>query len=194
MNKMTKATLIKSRDRVQDVGEVFTPDFLVERMLDRFPSDAWKPNKDWLEPTCGNGQFILGILRRKIKTGSTLLQALDSTFGADIMKDNVSECHIRIYAEIAIPYWREHKIRGNALKRERLRAVCLVEHHIRHTKDSLKEDFEKWQRFDDTTQTYKDKFGSHAELVLKMVDEGATSSLPKLLKRLHRELIIFQEI
>jgi hypothetical protein len=61
--------LTRSKERVRDLGEVFTPDFLVEKMLDLFPEDAWGEDKNWLEPTCGNGQFILGILRRKLSKG-----------------------------------------------------------------------------------------------------------------------------
>jgi hypothetical protein len=189
--KNSSLRLIKSKDRVRDVGEVFTPDYLVERMLDLYPSDAWQPEKNWLEPTCGNGQFILAVLRRKLKAGSTLLQALNTTFGADVMKDNVSECHARIYAEMAIPYWTEHKITGEQFKEERLQAACLVESNIRHTKNSLQEDFLHWQHFSDTSQRFQDQVRLSVESALNAIDG---EEVPKLNRRIYEELLSLRDL
>jgi hypothetical protein len=92
--------LVRSKERQQRHGEVFTPDFLVERMLNLVSDDVWNdPTKTFLEPSCGNGNFILAIIQRKIDHGSTIEQALSTTFGVDIMEDNIAECHQRIYNE-----------------------------------------------------------------------------------------------
>lgn len=101
---------IKSKQRVRDAGEVFTPPDLVEEMLDAFPKDAWSRDKNWLEPTCGNGNFIVAIITRKLKKNFTLIEALNTTFGMDIMEDNVIECRQRIYHDIVLhksnrKYW-----------------------------------------------------------------------------------------
>jgi hypothetical protein len=148
VSKMPKAkkpsktkSLIKSKKRVQDAGEVFTPDFLVEKMLDQFPEEAWGKNKNWLEPTCGNGQFIVSIIKRKINNGNSLLEALETTFGMDIMKDNIRECRKRIRDEILAPFILINGIRG----KEKAKLVRLVDRIIRNniinTEDSLKEDW-----------------------------------------------------
>lgn len=181
-------SLIKSKDRVRDVGEVFTPDFLVEKMLDQFPEDAWELGRNWLEPTCGNGQFLLGILRRKIhKCGFTLIQALNTTFGLDIMPDNISDSHVRIYTDIVIPYFKKHKIKGRQYKRMRQRAVCIVECNIRHTEDSLKEDFnEKFELFEDMNDSMDRRIGDYIEEVLENIDNGVMKR-----SRLYKELSVF---
>lgn len=157
--------LIKSKERVRDKGEVFTPDFLVERMLDQLPDAAWKDDKNWLEPTCGNGQFIIGILKRKILYGSTLLQALNTTFGCDIAKDNIKECRIRIYREIVLPNCKRlhHSTR--------LTIATIVQNNIRPVKDTLTEDFGKWQCFADLETEERTKRIDAYEQIFKMIDE-----------------------
>jgi hypothetical protein len=188
MLRTKKQTLIKSKDRVRDAGEVFTPDFLVEQMLDQFPAEAWEKTKNWLEPTCGNGQFIIGILKRKMSHGHKILEALDTVFGCDIMKDNVSECHMRIYDEIVMPYFKSKKSKN--WKGLRWKVACIVENNIRFTKDSLLEDFSKWRRFTSTSETYKTNMEAKIKSIIKIIDEGKNESALKTAhdKRLFREL------
>ena len=57
-------TLIKSKERVKNKGEVFTPIPVVNKMLDLIPSITIK--QTFLEPACGDGNFLIEILRRKI--------------------------------------------------------------------------------------------------------------------------------
>jgi len=89
--------LIKSKKRVKSNGEVFTPPALVNEMLDKLPSDCWTDvTKTYLDPACGNGNFLVEVLRRKIVNGATPTQALSTTYGIDIMMDNVKECRKRL--------------------------------------------------------------------------------------------------
>ena len=84
--------LIKSKERVQKYGEVFTPQWVVEKMCDELPDEAWKPETTFLEPSCGEGVFILEILRRKFencKTRKDYRTALKSVYGFEIQADNV---------------------------------------------------------------------------------------------------------
>jgi hypothetical protein len=89
---------MRSKQRVKQLGEVFTPPLLVSKMLDKLPSDVWTdPTKTIADPVgCGNGNFLVEVIRRKIEGGSTPTQALSTTFGIDIMQDNVDECHERL--------------------------------------------------------------------------------------------------
>lgn len=160
----TQKSLIKSSKRVRDLGEVFTPDFLVERILDQFPLDAWLPEKNWLEPTCGNGQFVIAVLRRKLATNllvmkpfPALLTALNTTFGLDIMRDNIVDCHRRIMDEIVVPHWKKHIVSTSTQEIQQLQFMCVVHNNIRHTKDSLKEDFAKFQFFTDLPQEIREQ-------------------------------------
>jgi len=91
-----KPSNIKSKERVKELGEVFTPPTLVGEMLNKLPTGSWEHAKTFLEPSCGTGNFLVQIVQRKIGAGSTPLQALATTFGIDIMADNVNECRGRL--------------------------------------------------------------------------------------------------
>ena len=97
--------LVKSSERVRDAGEVFTPFDIIEDMLDQLPADAWshRPSKTYLEPSCGNGRFLVVVLYRKfaalkdvlnsefseIVKATYALEALASIYGIDISEDNI---------------------------------------------------------------------------------------------------------
>lgn len=83
--------------RVKATGEVFTPTPLVQEILDRLPSEQFTdPTKTFLDPSCGDGQFLGEVLIRKMENGSTFEQALSTTYGVDLMIDNVDLCRERL--------------------------------------------------------------------------------------------------
>ena len=88
----------KSQERVKATGEVFTPPWLVSDMFDKLPLQSWTDvTKTYLDPACGNGNFLVEVLRRKIANGATPTQALSTIYGTDIMMDNVVECRQRLF-------------------------------------------------------------------------------------------------
>jgi len=94
--------LVRSKDRVKELGEVFTPAALVSAMLDKMPADSWLPGKTWLEPSCGTGNFLVQILERKLAAGHPPLEALATLYGIDIMEDNVVESRRRLKEIVSI--------------------------------------------------------------------------------------------
>lgn len=90
----------KSEERIHDLGEVFTPEKIVKDMCNLVPMDVWnKVDSTFLEPACGNGNFMVEILNRKIdicKNEDDFVLALQSIYGIDIMPDNVAECKERL--------------------------------------------------------------------------------------------------
>lgn len=92
--------LIKSKKRVKEFAEVFTPQFIVKDMCDCIPNEIWNNiDSTFLEPACGNGNFLVEILERKYKICNSSkdgLKALSSVVGIDIQKDNVDECKARL--------------------------------------------------------------------------------------------------
>lgn len=86
--------LVKHPDRVKQLGEVFTPTELVLEILDQLPSTVWEDGKTYLDPTCGNGQFLAAVLIIKQGLGHT--NPLATIYGVDIMQDNVDECRQRL--------------------------------------------------------------------------------------------------
>ena len=88
----------KAKARTKITGEVFTPTKLVEEMLDKLPIDVFTdPTKTFIDPACGNGQFIVPVIDKKIANGSTLQEALSTTYGVDLMIDNVCDTICRLY-------------------------------------------------------------------------------------------------
>ncbi len=96
--------LIKSRKRVADHGEVFTPEWLVDAMLDLVKDESERIDSRFLEPACGSGNFIVKVLQRKLaaveaKYGKSdfekrhyALLALMCIYGIELLADNITEC------------------------------------------------------------------------------------------------------
>ena len=107
-------SLIKSRKRVADHGEVFTPAWMVDAMLDLVKDESERIDSRFLEPACGSGNFIVKVLRRKLaavesKFGKSdfekqhyALLALMCIYGIELLADNIAECRenmLGIFAE-----------------------------------------------------------------------------------------------
>ncbi len=84
-------------NRVKATGEVFTPTLLVEEILDRMDQQLFiDPNKTFLDPSCGDGQFLASVLYRKLQNGIDFEQAISTCYGVDLMQDNVDLCRERL--------------------------------------------------------------------------------------------------
>ncbi len=106
-------SLIKSKKRVADHGEVFTPSWLVDAMLDLVKNEADRIDSRFLEPACGSGNFLVQVLRRKlaaveIRFGKSeferrhyALLALMSTYGIELLADNIAECRANMLEVMA---------------------------------------------------------------------------------------------
>ena len=83
--------------RVKATGEVFTPTPLVQKCLGELPMTLFQdPTKNFLDNSCGDGQFLGEVLIRKMENGSTFEQALSTVYGVDLMQDNVDLCRERL--------------------------------------------------------------------------------------------------
>jgi hypothetical protein len=105
---------VKSKQRVADHGEVFTPAWMVEAMLDLVKDETQRIDSRFLEPACGSGNFLVQILRRKLaavelKYGRSdfekhhyALLGLMCIYGIELLDDNIAECRanlLEIFAE-----------------------------------------------------------------------------------------------
>ena len=88
----------RDRLRVKETAEVFTPTPLVHEMLDNLPQELFEDDtKTFLDPSCGDGQFLSEVVIRKMeRSGCTLEQALSTTYGVELMEDNVKLCKERL--------------------------------------------------------------------------------------------------
>lgn len=101
--------MVKTKQRVRDHGEVYTPEWLVKDMLDLVAGETERVDSRFLEPACGDGNFLEEILRRKLtvvqaRYGHYQLEyeryavlAATSIYGIDILEDNVQECRERLF-------------------------------------------------------------------------------------------------
>lgn len=97
-------SLVKSKQRVADHGEVFTPPWMVEAMLDLVKGETGRIDSRFLEPACGSGNFLVQVLHRKLaavelKYGKSdfekrhfALFGLMCIYGVELLPDNIAEC------------------------------------------------------------------------------------------------------
>lgn len=96
-NRSYMSGVERDRVRVKATGEVFTPTPLVQEILDQLPNEQFAdPAKTFLDPSCGDGQFLGEVLIRKMENGLTFEQALSAIYGVDLMQDNVELCRERL--------------------------------------------------------------------------------------------------
>ena len=100
---------VKSRARVSDHGEVFTAQREVNAMLDLVKQETERIDSRFLEPACGDGNFLAEILRRKLAAVRARYRkspadyekyavvAVTSIYGVDILQDNVEACRARLF-------------------------------------------------------------------------------------------------
>ncbi|HEY1613519.1 MAG TPA: DNA methyltransferase [Rhizomicrobium sp.] len=106
--------LIRTKKRVADHGEVFTPPWLVEAMLDLVKGESERIDSRFLEPACGSGNFLVPILKRKLaavelKYGKAAdfdkhhyaLLALMCIYGIELLADNIAECRANMLEVLA---------------------------------------------------------------------------------------------
>ena len=97
-------SLVKSKKRVADHGEVFTPAWLVDQMIGLVKDESERIDSRFLEPACGSGNFLTQVLKTKLRVASDrykksefehqhhALLALMSIYGIELLEDNVYEC------------------------------------------------------------------------------------------------------
>jgi len=119
---------MKSKERIQKNGEVFTPKVLADKMLDKIDPEIWKdPTKTFCDPSAGDGNLIIAILERRLTNGISKADAIKTLYAVELMQDNVirmkqrirdiigSEFDYTIYTNIVCHdsltwcYWGEYK-------------------------------------------------------------------------------------
>jgi hypothetical protein len=121
---------VKSKQRVRDHGEVFTPDFIVKDMLDLVKNETERIESRFLEPACGDGNFLAPLLERKlgvvkkkysrsqIEYERNAIVALAGLYGVELLEDNVKQCRQRLYDIFSTIYKEKYKkkVKGDFLK------------------------------------------------------------------------------
>ena len=110
---LNSMSLIRSKNRVADHEEVFTPGWLVERMLDLTKGETGRIDSRFLEPACGSGNFLVPVLQRKLasveaKYGKSdferqhyALLALMCIYGIELLVDNIAESRANLLGVVS---------------------------------------------------------------------------------------------
>ena len=124
-----KEEQVKSKERVADHGEVFTAEREVNAMLDLVKQETERIESRFLEPACGNGNFLAEVLRRKLNVVNDRYSknqiewelyatiAVSSIYGVDILEDNAEECRERLFKIFESTY--------KSLFKEKIKDECL---------------------------------------------------------------------
>ena len=96
VDKARTGSSLKSKERVKQTGECFTPMELINEMLDQIPAEMFAPGKTFLEPAAGDGNMVVEYLKRKMENGCTPTEALKDTFAVEYMKDNLEAMRKRV--------------------------------------------------------------------------------------------------
>jgi len=147
-NRSYMSGVDRERSRVKATGEVFTPTPLVQEVLSNLLQEQFTDfTKTFLDPSCGDGQFLGEVLIRKIENGSTFEQALGTVYGVDLMQDNVELCRERLLCG------REdlrHIVEKNIVCADGLR------YHYRFDSSHPYDDEQKEQEFEDRLAKFVD--------------------------------------
>ena len=130
---MTSQT--KSKQRVADHGEVFTAEREVKAMCDLVKQETERIESRFLEPACGNGNFLAEVLSRKLAVVKSRygkspadyekysVLAITSIYGVELLLDNAAECRARLFALWDEAYTANNKEEADALCREAVRFI-----------------------------------------------------------------------
>lgn len=117
---------VKSKKRVQELAEVYTNEKEIINMLNLIPSDF---ETTFLEPSCGNGNFLIEIIKNKMKIKEEPEQILKKIYGIDICEENIKETKERIKKLLNLDNDKINKILneniicGDFLKMEKIKEV-----------------------------------------------------------------------
>jgi hypothetical protein len=130
-----EASQVRTKKRVSDHGEVLTGQREVNAMLDLVKQETERIDSRFLEPACGDGNFLTAILERKLavvekRYGKSQLDferyavlAVSSIYGIDILPDNVRDCRRRLFEAFDANYKRLFKAAGKNKCREAVRFI-----------------------------------------------------------------------
>ncbi len=130
--------LIKSKERVSKYGEVYTPSWMINDMVQLVQMEVDRIDSRFLEPACGSGNFLVDILSRKIslveerygrdtfEKAHFLLLALMSIYGVELLEDNAQECRKNL-SSLIIDSFGGERIANWKLAVERITELNIVQ-------------------------------------------------------------------
>lgn len=120
-------------------------------MLNKIPDEVWvNPKATFLEPSCGDGMFVMQIMYKKILNGHNIEDVILSIHARDIMKDNIEICRIKILDLIKCEL-KSYGLKRQDFIKKMIDLCAIMLYNIRYTNDTLEEDFEKLKPWDESS-------------------------------------------
>ena len=128
-------TQAKAKERVRNYGEVFTAEREVNAMLDLVKQEVKNIDSTFMEPACGDGNFLVEILRRKIDSVFKLVgqneadceywatRAISTIYGVDIQKDNVLRARKRLFSDFSTRFINRYKHHPSSICQNSVRFI-----------------------------------------------------------------------
>jgi len=176
---------IRSKDNVRDNGEVFTPFAIVDKMLALIPDAAWDdPEYCFLEPACGNGQFLVRIFERRIASGLSIEDSLNTMIGMDITNQNILDCHFRLYERACYQMMVEGMSPQNRTwYSHTVRIIAIVTNNVFRVNDSL--DYINSGKLEEKKFFFSDPSGNQQVL--------STSNQEKILDKIKEQVVKYKK-
>jgi len=128
----------------EKTNEFFTPYSIVKKMCEKVSNEDWSdPDKNFLEPSFGNGQFIIYILYNRIIHGINWRTALETCYGIELMSDNVRETKERI---LNLLYQLDLEGIIDFNNKDRDKAMEIMNHNL-ICHDFFEWNFEEWRPY-----------------------------------------------
>lgn len=96
----------KSKKNIRDNSEVYTPMIIVDAMLDGLPSTIWTEDYIFIEPTCGNGNFLVQMAKKMLLSNVNIDEIISKLIGLDISDSNIIDCKTRLSKLLNVPALR----------------------------------------------------------------------------------------
>jgi len=144
-------SLVKSKQRVADHGEVFTPVWMVEAMLNLVKDETDRIDSRFLESACGDGNFLVQVLRRKLaavelKYGQSdferrhfALLGLMCIYGIELLPDNIADCRANLLYLLMERFNEKSKVDLRPASMSNHEMGYVFEHLLRKFNEALNE-------------------------------------------------------
>jgi len=156
---------IQREARRNRTSEFFTSSSLVNEMLDKLSKEVWEEGKTFCDPACGDGQFLIWILTRKLSLGHNPLEALKTIYGVDIIKENIRECRLRLLEIIQVIGQQEITEEHIKVVSERIVRIDLskipqgaLQYDFSFDNKIKEKDIERWMRYLCDIKGYRKEF------------------------------------
>ena len=84
--------MVKSKERIKVTGEVFTPDVVVQKLLNQIPEEKYQnPQSTFLDNSAGNGNFLVALKARLCQYHPEQHVLDHMIYAVEMMPDNHAE-------------------------------------------------------------------------------------------------------